>query len=292
MYRKIQCRIWHDRKFLTWGVLKKMTFFYLLTGRHSHPIPGVIIGTKGEIAQALIGANAIGDGTGDAIQDAIEGLIADDVLEASQMAPLMYLKNALRHNPPTSPGQVKMWSKCIDDVPECELKDRIIADLYEVLSGMSDGMRNAMSSGIEGATPNKQRTKNKVYKKKKTDVKKRKTSERAQRKKDRKKDETVVAKALAGIVLPYLGKKLGKTFRITKTDIERFRVLIHEGYTQNQIKTVIDWACNTWGREYTITPSALFNPKKFEDRLRSATSSAVPEPFQLKELKPLEVADD
>ena len=288
MYRKIQCRIWHDRKFLTWGVLKKMTFFYLLTGRHSHPIPGVIIGTKGEIAQALMGANAIGDATGDAIEDAIGGLIADDVLDTSRMAPLMYLKNALRHNKPTSPGQVRMWAKCIDDIPECELKDRIISDIYEVLNGMSDGMRDAMSDAIGDATVDKQRIKNKYSIKKKTAVKKRKTSDRAQR----KKDETVVAKALAEIVLPYLGEKLGKTFRITKTDVERFRSLIHEGYTQKQIKTVIDWACNTWGREYTITPSALFNPKKFEDRLRSATSSAVPEPFQLKELKPLEVKGD
>jgi len=276
-----------------------MVFFYLLTGRHTHPIPGVIIGTKGEIAQALIGANAIGDATQDAIVDAIDGLISDDVLEESGVAPLMYLKNALRHNPPVSPGQVKMWGKCIDDVPECDLKDRIVSDLCEVLKGMSDGMRSAMGDG----TPNKQRTKNKEERRKnkgKTEIlspedkeKKHKRAERAKAKKTRSMQEATLAQACSKIVIPHLGGLIGKTLEPNKSDVKRFKLLIHEGYSKDQMIRVAEYVVGTWTGEWAdrISPKALYTLDKFRDLWRSAdTSKAIHS--NLPELKPLEEISD
>lgn len=286
MYRKIQCRIWHDRKFLGWSVVQKMTFFYLLTGRHSHPIPGVIIGTSGEICEALKGANAIGDATADAIGGAIAGLIADGVLEASPVAPLLYLPNAIRHNAPTSPGQVRMWAKCVDDIPECDLKDRILSDLYECLSGMSSGMLDAMGGAIGDAIVDKQRTKNKPIAVKKA---RRKSASRGRKTEERKKREIAelaLAQGVAAIVLPYLGDALGRSFDTHKADIKRFKALVHEGYTKEQMISVVDHVARTWDRsKYNITPKSLFDPEKFPDRLRSVQSRKPHTQFGL--LKPV-----
>lgn len=287
MYRKIQCRIWHDRKFLNWGFLEKMVFFYLLTGRHSHVIPGVIIGTKGEIAEALIGANATGDATRSAIESAIESLIGSGVLDESPMAPLMYLKNALRHNPPTSPGQVKMWKKCFDEVPECDLKDCILSDIYDVLSGMSDGMRSAIGDG----TPNtkEQRTKNKIKKNVVDEEKVRKRREASKRRRERSAQEATLAEALSKIVIPYLGKLISKNLEPNKSDVKRFKQLVHEGYSKDQMILVADYAHATWKGEWAdrISPKALYTLDKFRDLWRSANTTRV-KSNPLSELKPLE----
>jgi uncharacterized phage protein (TIGR02220 family) len=284
MYRKIECRIWADKKFLRWKPQTKLVFFYLLTGRHTHQIPGVIVGYRQEIEAAIKHADAIVDNTTDAIADAIRDIIADGCLMVCEVAPLMYLPNALKHNKPVSPGQVKSWAKSFNEVPDSPLKNVIFRDVNIILGPMSDGMRNAFADAIpDTETETETEVSNKEVLKKEVKKKKQKT---------RKRDaaEGKLAQACAHIVITHLAKTTGRDFQITQTDVKRFQRLIHEGHTKDRMIDVVNWACETWNGEWVdrITPKALFKIEKFEDHWQAArTRKPQADAPSMAELKPV-----
>jgi len=269
LYRKIECRIWADRKFLKWKPKTKIVFFYLLTGRHTHQIPGVIVGYQEEIATAIKHANAIEDATYDDIADAIEDIIRDGCLMVCEMAPLMYLRNALKHNKPVSPGQVKSWAKSFKEVPDSPLKNIIYRDVSAILSGMSSGMSDAFADAMPD-TETEAETETEVIRRKKP------TRKRARKANPKKRERAIaekkVAEATSIIVIAHLSAKTGKDFHPTKTDIKRFQELVHEGHTKDQMIAVVDWACSSWGAEWQdrITPKSLFRIEKFRDHWQAA----------------------
>jgi len=280
MYRKIECRIWADKKFLRWKPQTKLVFFYLLTGRHTHQIPGVIVGYRQEIEAAIKHADAIVDDTPDAIANAIRDIITDGCLMVCEVAPLMYLPNALKHNKPVSPGQVKSWAKSFNEVPDSPLKNVIYRDVNIILDSMSNGMRNAFSNAIPDTETETE-----------TEVLKREVpKKRKPRAKKRDVAESKLAQACAQIVITHLAKTTGRDFQITKTDVRRFQRLIHEGHTKDRMVAVVDWACETWNGEWVdrITPKALFKIEKFEDHWQAArTRKPLASMPSMAELKPV-----
>jgi len=245
-----------------------MTFFYLITGRHSHIIPGVIIGCREEILAAMTNANAIEGDTEDGIRDgidcAIKRLIEDGSLVASIDAPLMYLPNALRHNRPTSPGQLIAWAKAWDDIPECSLKEQILKGIYGTLDGMSDGMRDAFVGAMPDGTSDTEAVAV-------TEDNSKMKLKRVARKR-RVKAELDLARAMSLPIMQHLSEKTGKTWEPKKYSLDLICDLIHEQKTLADIVLVISYCSDTWSGDYRkhLKPKTLLNLENFGARLDEA----------------------
>ena len=91
---------------------------YLLTCRQGGLLPGVI----------CMGPAAIAEANGWTIQQyriPYAELYRIRLIDADEQAGLLWLPNALKHDPPANGKVVTSWSRWWDEVPECALKTRI-----------------------------------------------------------------------------------------------------------------------------------------------------------------------
>jgi len=118
IFRNIAVRTYGDEKFLRLSRPQpcgQYLWLYLLTGPHTTSIPG--LSHVGEMAMA----EALGwplEGFREAFKEAFrEGLV-----KADWKARVLWIPNAIKHNPPGSPNVVKSWWHHWDCIPECPLK--------------------------------------------------------------------------------------------------------------------------------------------------------------------------
>jgi hypothetical protein len=124
-YRKIDTRIWNDEKFRGLGDDGKLIFLLLLT----HP------------GMTSLGAlPAIPDGLAhmlkwsrERFREGLSQPLAEGMIEADEDAGLFCLPNFLRYNPPENPNVVKAWASSVDLLPECGLKNTVMARAYEAV---------------------------------------------------------------------------------------------------------------------------------------------------------------
>ena len=117
-YRKIDVRIWNDRKFRNFSAEAKLLFFMLLT----HPNTTQL----GFGRSSLSGmAEEIGWDHQD-FKEAFEEIRAADMVMYDETGPVYWIKNFLRYNPPQNPNVVVSWGTLPDLIPECELKSVIL----------------------------------------------------------------------------------------------------------------------------------------------------------------------
>ena len=113
-YRPVDVRIWNDRKFLSLSTDARMLWVFLLTTPSSLPIPGVVVGGDGAIAEQL------------GLEPKLLGGLFDELfrkqLSIRREGRLIWLPNALKYQPPRNPNMLKGWSETWDDIPECGLK--------------------------------------------------------------------------------------------------------------------------------------------------------------------------
>ena len=88
-------------------------------------------------------------------------------------------------------------------------------------------------------------------------------------------DPEVLITDLAIEVLAHLNLVSGSRYQKSKTALENIRARLREGYTDSELKLVIDlkhehWRSNDEMYQY-MRPDTLFAPKKFEGYLQSAT---------------------
>lgn len=138
-YRKVACRIWSDEKF------RKLTaippcgqglLFYLLTGPHTGPIPGL----------SRAGRAAMAEDLGWSLEDFDEALaevFREGIVKADFEAKLVWLPKALKHNKPESANVIKSWRTELDLLPECDLKREAINSMGEYLKDAGDGYLQA-----------------------------------------------------------------------------------------------------------------------------------------------------
>ena len=119
--------IWTDQRFLSLsgpGPNAQTMWIYLLTCPFQGPVPGLL----------PVGVGALSDGLGWSSADVakcIRELSSAGLLEASERPPLIWLKNAVRHNPPDNPNQIKGWRSVFDEMPECALLDKALKSMRE-----------------------------------------------------------------------------------------------------------------------------------------------------------------
>jgi hypothetical protein len=116
-YRKVEVKMWGDAKFRELSAQKpsgQSLWIYLLTGPLTSDLPGILVTGK----KALI--SELGWSSND-FESAWEEIERLEMALADWDAKLIYLPNALKHNPPANPNIIKRWKNTWDVLPECPL---------------------------------------------------------------------------------------------------------------------------------------------------------------------------
>lgn len=171
-YRKIDIRIWNDKKFRQLDNTAKLVFLLLLT----HPnmsMLGTLRGSKESLAYEI-------DVTPDVMSHAMTDVISHGMAYVDDMG-LIFIPNFLKYNAPTSPQSLVNWDAIIENLPECDLKSFVCQRIFKYASeelsekmrsklskefweliknqsdscshdGMRDGIRDAIKDGIQDGT--------------------------------------------------------------------------------------------------------------------------------------------
>lgn len=142
-YRKIDVRMWNDRKFRELSDNAKLAFILLLTHPDTTQI-GTIRTRVSNLADELGWQR-------DAMSHAIQEVTLNGMIDADEKAGLMVINNFLKYNAPSSPNAFKSWRELIDLMPECDLLDRHVASLKAFVDSLSAGMRNAIPNDLMDA---------------------------------------------------------------------------------------------------------------------------------------------
>lgn len=142
-YRKIDTRIWNDRKFRELDDKSKLAFFLVLTHPDTNQL-GMLRSRSVALAMEL-GWHP------DVMSDAILTLCQMGMLMVDEKAGFIFIPNFLKYNPPNGPNAVKGWAGLIDLMPECNLLTYALSHLKPAISGLSEGVRSAIPDDIKDA---------------------------------------------------------------------------------------------------------------------------------------------
>jgi hypothetical protein len=145
-YRKIEVRTWSDDAFRALTPLMpsgQALWFFLLTGPHTGPIPGLYRAGRAAMAEEL-------NWEMDAFTGAFHELETLGMAKADFRARLIWLPNAIKHNKPESPNVVKHWRVEIDLLPECELKRSALVEIRAALAEIGPAFVDAFDEVTGG----------------------------------------------------------------------------------------------------------------------------------------------
>lgn len=136
-YRKIDIRIWNDKKFRQLDNTAKLVFLLLLT----HPnmsMLGTLRGSKESLAYEI-------DVTPDVMSHAMTDVISHGMAYVDDMG-LIFIPNFLKYNAPTSPQSLVNWDAIIENLPECDLKSFVCQRIFKYANEeLSEKMRSKLS---------------------------------------------------------------------------------------------------------------------------------------------------
>lgn len=147
-YRKIDTRIWNDRKFLALSDRGKLAFMFLLTHPHLTAI-GAMRATAPGMAHEL-------GWTEKAFREAFGEVLAKGMAKHDESACFVWVPNFLKYNRPESPNVVKSWSSWFDLLPECSLKSQLQQQVKAFAEGLSEGFRKALGEAFAKGMPNQE----------------------------------------------------------------------------------------------------------------------------------------
>ena len=145
-YRKIEVRTWSDERFRCLSSMPPSgqgLWFFLLTGPHTGPIPGLFRAGRAAMAEEL-GWEL------EAFDEAFQEVSQNGMAKADFKARLVWLPNALKHNKPESPNVVRSWRVELDLLPECDLKRQAIAFIRETLKTIGPAYVSAFDEAFSG----------------------------------------------------------------------------------------------------------------------------------------------
>ena len=144
-YRKIEVRTWSDEKFRALSPVQPSgqgLWFFLLTGPHTGPIPGLFRAGRAAMAEEL-------GWPLEAFDEAFREVSEQGMAKADFVARLVWLPNAIKHNKPESPNVVKSWSTEFDLLPECPLKLEALEALKTFICALGPGFSGAFLGAFE-----------------------------------------------------------------------------------------------------------------------------------------------
>ena len=134
-YRKVDPRMWGDAKFRRLSQDAKFLWLYLLTGPETTSLPGLLVGGRAHFAEAL-------NWDVDKLEDAFCEIEREGLAEGDWEARVVWVKNAVKYNPPSSPNAILGWKDHFDSVPECQLKTTAFEALASFVATMSKGFHD------------------------------------------------------------------------------------------------------------------------------------------------------
>lgn len=145
-YRKIDVRIWNDRKFRELNDSCKLAFFLVLTHPDTNQL-GMLRSRSSALAMEL-GWHP------DAMSDAISMLCEMGMLMVDDRAGFIFIPNFLKYNSPNGINAVKGWSGLLDLMPECDLLLIALKMLKPQIDRLSEAMANGIPDDIKDAIEN------------------------------------------------------------------------------------------------------------------------------------------
>lgn len=145
-YRKIEVRTWADERFRRLSPIPPSgqgLWFFLLTGPHTGPIPGLFRAGRAAMAEEL-------DWDVEAFDEAFQEVSEQGMAKADFKARLVWLPKAIRYNKPESPNVVRGWRVELDLLPECDLKREAIEAIREALSDAGPSYVEAFEEVLSG----------------------------------------------------------------------------------------------------------------------------------------------
>jgi hypothetical protein len=152
IYRRVEVCMWSDKKFRRLSPLPpsgQSLWMYLLTGPQTCQIPGLFRSGHAAIAEELCWE--LPD-----FEKAFKEILSEGMVKDSPKDRLIWLPNAVRHNPPASPNVIRSWASALDILPECDLLTVAIEamreDVYS-LDKSGEGFREAFDEVFGEALP-------------------------------------------------------------------------------------------------------------------------------------------
>ena len=142
-YRKIDVRIWNDKKFRELSDHGKLAFFLVLTHQDITPF-GMLRARPVALAYEL-GWHQ------DAMSDAMSEVCQMGMVMMDEKAGLMVVPNFLKYNPPNGPNSLNSWAELIEMMPECPLRDQHLCRVKAFLDNLSEGMRKGINDALRDA---------------------------------------------------------------------------------------------------------------------------------------------
>lgn len=149
-YRKIETRVWGDEKFRQLSPIPACgqgLWFYLLTGPHTGPIPGLFRAGRAGLAEEL-------GWEPKAFDKAFRELSDLGMVKADFGARLVWIPNAIKLNLPASPNVVTLWGREFDLLPHSFLKAEALASMQTFMGGMSEAFAEAFRKAFRKALAN------------------------------------------------------------------------------------------------------------------------------------------
>jgi hypothetical protein len=155
-YRKIEVKTWTDDKFRRLSPIPPCgqgLWFFLLTGPHTGPIPGLFRAGRLGMSEEL----------GWSVEDfdkAFAEVFMQGMVKADFKARLVWLPKAIEHNRPESPNVVRSWRAEFDLLPECAMKfealESMKASVYALGEGFGKAFGEVFGKALEKTMPNQE----------------------------------------------------------------------------------------------------------------------------------------
>lgn len=143
-YRKIEVKTWSDNKFRELSAIPPCAqglWFFLLTGPHTSPIPGLFRAGRAAMAEEL-------EWELEAFDKAFTEVLDKGMAKADFKARIVWLPKALKHNKPESPNVVRSWHSELSLLPDCELKTEAIEAILEELKSIGSPYVDAFNDAL------------------------------------------------------------------------------------------------------------------------------------------------
>lgn len=128
-YRNVSVAMWDSPDYLALSAPQpngRTCWEHLMTARHTTSIPGLFSAGKAQLAEHL--GWELQD-----YEDCFSEIESKGMAVADWKARVVWLPNAIRHNPPASPNVITGWRKAWDEIPPCELRNRALRGIWAFL---------------------------------------------------------------------------------------------------------------------------------------------------------------
>jgi len=244
-------------------------WLYLLTGPRTTVIPGVIVAKLPVLAAELEWPMK---GFLEAFQE-----VLDQGMVQADPAGLIWLPNALRHNPPESPNVVTSWGKAWPEIPECALHCRVFLGIKAFLEGFGEGWQKAFREAFTKPSLNQEQEQEQEQERDLVglapDPRVSPTSTYIETGKPTHARDRALP--VATVFLEWFNRAFKREFRARGEVVASVRGLLADGYTQGQMRLVARHLQSKWTddkmRQYLV-PSTILRRKAFGERLDEARS--------------------